>query len=99
MHRLFALSCTAALILFLSCADQSTSPEGSPRFAKGGQPGPPPGKGSPSPGQMAVSAGGRHSCGVTTAPDAYCWGRNGSGELGDGTNTASNVPVGVLDPF
>ena len=31
-----------------------------------------------------VSTGYGHSCGVTTTNQAYCWGRNDSGELGDG---------------
>ncbi len=44
---------------------------------------------------QSVTAGADYSCGVTTARAAYCWGRNGSGELGDGTNTSSNVPVVV----
>ena len=45
--------------------------------------------------QSGVSAGVLHSCGVTTAGAAYCWGLNDGGRLGDGTNTASNVPVAV----
>lgn len=38
---------------------------------------------------MSVSAGGNHTCGVTTAGDAYCWGYNGLGELGTGSLTPS----------
>lgn len=34
-----------------------------------------------------VSAGGYHSCGVTSANRLYCWGYNASGQLGDGTIT------------
>jgi alpha-tubulin suppressor-like RCC1 family protein len=32
-----------------------------------------------------VSAGGVHTCGITTDDVAYCWGRNESGELGTGS--------------
>ena len=41
----------------------------------------------------SVSAANHHSCGVTTAGVAYCWGDNRCGALGDGTHTDSNVPV------
>jgi alpha-tubulin suppressor-like RCC1 family protein len=41
----------------------------------------------------SVTLGGTHTCGVTTAGEAYCWGENGTGELGDGTTTDSSVPV------
>src|SRR2546427_5526006 len=44
---------------------------------------------------VAVSAGWFHSCGVTTSGAAYCWGGNANGELGDGSHTASLVPVKV----
>ena len=33
----------------------------------------------------AVTAGTAHSCGIDTSGAAYCWGFNGSGQLGDGT--------------
>jgi alpha-tubulin suppressor-like RCC1 family protein len=34
----------------------------------------------------SVSTGDYHTCGVTTAGAAYCWGSNDPGALGDGTN-------------
>ena len=48
---------------------------------------------------IQVSAGQRHTCGVTTANRAYCWGYNGAGQsggqLGDGTSTRRLAPVPV----
>jgi alpha-tubulin suppressor-like RCC1 family protein/uncharacterized protein YjdB len=41
-----------------------------------------------------VSAGAGQSCGVTTGGDAYCWGSNSNGQLGNGT-TYSTSPVAV----
>src|SRR5436189_235782 len=47
---------------------------------------------------QAISAGGQHTCAVTTTGDAYCWGRNEFGRLGDGTGTDRRTPVLVAAP-
>jgi len=45
---------------------------------------------------VGVSAGGDHSCGLTSAGIAYCWGSNLRGQLGNrSTIDNSNVPVRV----
>ncbi|MGH7564592.1 MAG: RCC1 domain-containing protein [Gemmatimonadota bacterium] len=42
----------------------------------------------------SIDVGRHHTCGVTTLGEAYCWGLNVDGELGDGNApTDSNVPV------
>ncbi len=44
----------------------------------------------------SLSIGFAHTCGVTGSGTAYCWGGiNGNGEHGNGTTTASTVPVAV----
>ena len=47
---------------------------------------------------FSVISAGVHSCGLTTSSEAYCWGNNLLGQLGNGSNTNSNVPLEVADP-
>ena len=46
-------------------------------------------------GVAAIAAGGWHTCAVTAAGGASCWGYNGYGELGDGTTTDRWTPTAV----
>jgi len=45
--------------------------------------------------QLSGSVDGAHTCGKTLDNEAYCWGANGTGELGDGTRTNRSSPVAV----
>ena len=42
-----------------------------------------------------LSAAGFYTCGVTTNGEAYCWGKNSKGELGDGTTDDRLTPTRV----
>jgi alpha-tubulin suppressor-like RCC1 family protein len=42
-----------------------------------------------------LTAGTFHTCGKTESGVAYCWGNNGSGQLGDGTQTDRPMPSPV----
>lgn len=44
-------------------------------------------------GGLDVTAGSFHSCAATTGGAAFCWGDNGSGQLGDGTTDGRYVRV------
>lgn len=46
-------------------------------------------------GASNVAAGAGHSCAVSTGGGVKCWGRNAEGQLGDGSNTYSNIPTTV----
>jgi len=48
-------------------------------------------------GVEQVAVGAFHAC-AATAGSVSCWGENASGQLGDGTTDASDVPVVVVGP-
>lgn len=43
----------------------------------------------------AIQVGGSYACAIDGEQDAYCWGLNDHGQLGDGTTTSRNVPTRV----
>ncbi|MEQ1741150.1 MAG: hypothetical protein ABL869_01425, partial [Candidatus Nitrotoga sp.] len=48
-------------------------------------------------GVTDIAAGFSHTCALTTADWAKCWGYNGEGELGDNSTTNRLTPVAVVD--
>src|SRR5690554_993922 len=46
----------------------------------------------------SINGGGYHSVALGSDGNAYAWGDNSAGQLGDGTNTHSNTPVQVQAP-
>jgi alpha-tubulin suppressor-like RCC1 family protein len=43
----------------------------------------------------AIATGDRHSCAILGDQSLVCWGNNDSGQLGDGTTSSRNTPVGA----
>jgi len=43
----------------------------------------------------SVSVGGHHTCAIKTDGSLWCWGHNGYGQVGDGTNINKNSPIPV----
>ena len=46
-------------------------------------------------GVVAIAAGGKHTCAITSAGAVQCWGYNYDGQLGDNTTTNRLTPVAV----
>lgn len=44
----------------------------------------------------SVAGGSYHHCGLTSTGEAYCWGYNYHGQLGNGTNVDAVAPVAVV---
>ncbi|MBA3890080.1 MAG: hypothetical protein H0X64_06085 [Gemmatimonadaceae bacterium] len=44
---------------------------------------------------VQLASGSVNTCGITITGEAYCWGYNGTGQLGDGTTTSRSAPVAV----
>ena len=47
---------------------------------------------------VQVSAGSRHSLALGSDGNAYAWGENSKGQIGDGTTTRRTTPVKVMSP-
>lgn len=44
---------------------------------------------------VSIDYGFQHGCALTESGEAYCWGTNSLGEIGDGTRTRRNMPTAV----
>ncbi len=86
--RPFALLAPATLALLAGCRDTSapTEPEPGPALAA---------TASVVLSFRQVSGGSDYTCGVTTDDQAYCWGINNLGQLGNGTTGNTAMPVAV----
>jgi hypothetical protein len=50
------------------------------------------------PSMVSIYGGAQHHCGLTSSGEAWCWGGNSSGALGDGSRSERDVPVRVRAP-
>jgi len=94
--RLFAVSAGVALTsaVLTGCAERAgppTDPSSDPLPISEGT-----ASLAAAPAMVQVSAGGPHTCGVTAVGQAYCWGHNEAGQLGNGSTLSSNRPVQVV---
>ena len=48
---------------------------------------------------VAVAAGNRHTCALTTADKVWCWGDNSYGQLGIGSTTDKTTPTAIATPL
>jgi alpha-tubulin suppressor-like RCC1 family protein len=48
---------------------------------------------------LSLSTSESHTCAIASDNQAYCWGRNDEGQLGDNTTTNRFVPVAISNPL
>lgn len=82
-RRFTAIGAVAAAVACISCSEATTAPPELETL----------------PAQVVATAynyaGSSSTCALTIDGEAYCWGWNGSGQLGDGSQENSYVPVKV----
>jgi alpha-tubulin suppressor-like RCC1 family protein len=85
---------TVGLLVMVACSDETTSPVSSEASSTT-----PPALAAASAALTfrQVSTGSTHTCGVTTSDVAYCWGSNGSGQLGTGSTTGPETCQFITD--
>ena len=90
--RRSAVACSRSATLCASCqatdhcrpsAKNVAATPSSPTAVSGGQ------------SFTAIAAGWAHACALTASGAAWCWGHNGSGEIGDGTGSNRGTPTAV----